>query len=124
MTGQRTMLKVQSYQCVSIQEHAFLELSQAPAVQFRKGDAELWSLEHGQVGCILRVQHIHLLDDIEDGLQFATHRFRYAGRDENGQLMDGLDTLQCMCHDQCAQGVRVICGQCYPSGFWKLINAK
>lgn len=74
-------------------------------MQLRKGDAQLRSGQQRQISRIFRVQHVHLLHQIESGGQFDAHRRRHAGRDQHGQLMLGGRLLQRVGDDQGAQRV-------------------
>lgn len=102
-------------QSVRVKKHALLELRQSPAMQLRKGDAQLRSCQKRQISCIFRVQHVHLVNQIECGGQFDAHRRRHAGRDQHGKLMLSGRRLQGVGDDQGAQRVGVVGGQRNPS---------
>lgn len=65
------LVAVPKDQGVRVQEDALLVLREAPAVQLCECDAQLGTLQQGQVAFVLRVEQVDLLDQVEHCAQFV-----------------------------------------------------
>lgn len=66
------ILKIVAHQRVGVEEHAFFIIGKRPAMQLGESHSQFGATHQGQVGLILRIQHVHYFDVIVHGFDLLS----------------------------------------------------